>query len=160
MREYDRLVNHREEFRADREFLEDLTGAHVGEPVGKLLKYMRWEVARLHKDVNGNESFPVRSLKVSGNAAFSFVLKDHQALVPKVPGGPMNIVVQDLTVNRWLDGNCRNVFPYDPAVTDIEEWKAAHNGSTGAVTVADFLRRYLPSYAPEVVSVTFVDKYL
>ena len=143
MKEYDRLVNSKEEFRADREFLEDLMGQHAGKPVGKLLKYMRWEVARLHPNESFRSPFPFQTLKILGDRSFSFERKDNS------------------TSFHWLDKDCHYVFPFDPETTDIKKWKKTHRGII-VETVWSFFEHgwYMPSNASSIVSIDYVDRIM
>ena len=136
---YDQQMMQTPEYRHFVEIMEPLAAQNAGKPVGKLLKYLRWEAGRLY-----TTNFSSSAFKILNDAAFSCIVWDE---------------VQE----RWLDAECHNVFVFDPVITDVEAWIAANRHGIGTPRykweVGDFVCSFM-RYSHPFVSIDFVDQKL
>lgn len=121
MRIYDRMVL-QQKYRDDLVYLEDLMKQSAGKPVGKLMKYLRWNL--------GNYWFwseiLIQSFKILDDTTFSFIKQGYRH-----PG----ITV----VKRWLDEECHHVYG-DDASGKTETWdiRQFYNDDLGIFPVLSF----------------------
>ena len=136
---YDQQMMQTPEYRHFVEIMEPLAAQNAGKPVGKLLKYLRWEAGRLY-----TTNFSSSAFKILNDAAFSCIVWDE---------------VQE----RWLDAECHNVFVFDPVITDVEAWIAANRHGIGTPRykweVGDFVCSFM-RYSHPFVSIDFVEQKL
>ena len=113
---YDGLMQQKNEnYRKNVEILDTLAAQHKGTPVGKMMKFLRWNAGRFsHLESRGYYEFSIPTIKVLGETAFSFVVKD-------VPQGFLTGTYKDEVEERWLDADCQNVYVADPVTTDFDE---------------------------------------
>lgn len=96
VRHYDALMcQHNDGYRNIVETYGALAEQYVGTPVGKLMKYLRWNASRL--DWTRRHSF-----KALQDNKFSYVLQGWRGTKE---------------VEKWLDADCHNVYDADPATT-------------------------------------------
>ena len=137
---YDQQMMQTPEYRHFVEIMEPLAAQNAGKPVGKLLKYLRWEAGRLY-----TTNFSSSAFKILNDAAFSCIVWDE---------------VQE----RWLDAECHNVFVFDPVITDVEAWIAANRHGIGTPRykweVGDFVCSFMSSNSNLFISIDFVDQKL
>lgn len=151
MRQYDRLVLQSEKFDGDRRFLNELAEKFAGKPVGKLMKHMRWSLCGY------KYAIPVQTINIISDNSFSFMVKDQPRYVTN--NGQRSVVIEDQTVHRWIDAECRTIYAYDPQKTDAESM----NGNQilrkrTSWTIYEFIKDYLGSNA--VLSTDFIEEKL
>ena len=156
---YDGLMQEKNgEYRKNVEYLESLAAQHKGTPVGKMMKFLRWNAGRLiNPKSKGYSNFSISTIKVAGETAFSFVVKD----VPQglsVVNGQLTGTYQDEVKERWLDADCQNVYVADPVTTDFDEWVKNHR--PWSWSVQDFLSSYSPSDSKPSLSIDFIEQKL
>ena len=141
---YDQQMMQKPEYRHFVEVMEPLAVQNAGKPVGKLLKYMRWEAGRLYKTHYSTFA------KITSDTGFCFFVRD------EVREG-------------WVDAECRNVFVFDPVTidavtTDVDAWIAANLHGTGTprykLKVEDFVRSFMSRNSNLFLSIDFVDQKL
>ena len=156
---YDGLMQEKNgEYRKNVEYLESLAAQHKGTPVGKMMKFLRWNAGRLiNPKSKGYSNFSISTIKVAGETAFSFVVKD----VPQglsVVNGQLTGTYQDEVKERWLDADCQNVYVADPVTTDFDEWVKNHR--PWSWSVQDFLSSYSPRDSKPSLSIDFIEQKL
>ena len=133
MHQYDLLVLQSEKLDGDREYLDEMAKEFAGKPVGKLMKYMRWSL-------RGYEyAIPVLSLKIISENSFSFALKDKPRYA--TVNGQRSVVFEDKTVQRWIDGEGRTIYAYDPQGPDAEIMQSLRKRTSW--TIQEFVNHYL-----------------
>lgn len=150
---YDGLMQQKNEnYRKNVEILDTLAAQHKGTPVGKMMKFLRWNAGRFsHLESRGYYEFSIPTIKVLGETAFSFVVKD-------VPQGFLTGTYKDEVEERWLDADCQNVYVADPVTTDFDEWVKNHR--RWSWSVQDFLSGYSPRDSKPSLSIDFIEKKL
>ena len=156
---YDGLMQEKNgEYRKNVEYLESLAAQHKGTPVGKMMKFLRWNAGRfINPKSKGYSNFSISTIKVAGETAFSFVEKD----VPQglsVVNGQLTGTYQDEVKERWLDADCQNVYVADPVTTDFDEWVKNHR--PWSWSVQDFLSSYSPRDSKPSLSIDFIEQKL
>ena len=156
---YDGLMQEKNgEYRKNVEYLESLAAQHKGTPVGKMMKFLRWNAGRfINPKSKGYSNFSISTIKVAGETAFSFVVKD----VPQglsVVNGQLTGTYQDEVKERWLDADCQNVYVADPVTTDFDEWVKNHR--PWSWSVQDFLSSYSPRDSKPSLSIDFIEQKL
>ena len=138
---YDQQMQQNEKYHAAVEQLEALAQQYAGKPVGKMMKYLRWEAGRL---VNGGYRIPlIPTIKVVSDNAFSF-------LEEKRFGG----IVSQEEVMGWVDADCQNVYASDPSAPDPEGKRLP------SWTVQEFIRQY-GLFDPEpILAIDFIEQKL
>jgi len=110
--------------------------------VGKLMKYLRWEVGRLL-----GRRFLIPTIKVIDDTAFSFVEKIRKLFINN------NWIYEDVVQQRWLDAECHKVYVDNPVTTDadarIKSW-----------TIHHFIREYMSGDGYPFLSVDFINHKL
>ena len=160
---YDGLMQQKNEnYRENVEFLDSLAAQHKGTPVGKMMKFLRWNAGRfINPKSKGYSDFSISTIKVVGETAFSFVVKD----VPQglsVVNGQLTGTYQDEVRERWLDADCQNVFVADPVTTDYDEWVKTHRKGMfvdiWSWSVQKFLSGYSPQDSKPSLSIDFIEQ--
>ena len=137
---YDQQMQQNEKYHATVEQLEALAQQYAGKPVGKMMKYLRWEAGRLL-----NSGFLTPTIKVVSDNAFSYVEEKR-----KYFNGQL---IQE-EVTRWVDADCHHVYAYDPAVSTAEDWRLPTR------TVQEFIRQY-GHYDPKpILAIDFIEQKL
>lgn len=138
---YDQQMQQNEKYHAAVEQLEALAQQYAGKPVGKMMKYLRWEAGRL---VNGGYRIPlIPTIKVVSDNAFSF-------LEEKRFGG----IVSQEEVMGWVDADCHNVYARDPVATSVEGKRLPSR------TVQEFIRQYGHSDPEPILAIDFIEQKL
>ncbi len=138
---YDQQMQQNEKYHAAVEQLEALAQQYAGKPVGKMMKYLRWEAGRL---VNGGYRIPlIPTIKVVSDNAFSF-------LEEKRFGG----IVSQEEVMGWVDADCHNVYASDPSAPDPEGKRLPSR------TVQEFIRQYGHSDPEPILAIDFIEQKL
>jgi len=162
---YDRLMQQKNEnYRKNVEILDSLAAQHKGTPVSKMMKFLRWNAGRfINPKSKGYSDFSISTIKVVGETAFSFVVKD----VPQglsVVNGQLTGTYQDEVRERWLDADCQNVYVADPVTTDYDEWVKNHRKGMfvdrWSWSVQDFLSGYSPRDSKPSLSIDFIEQQL
>jgi len=123
---YDGLMQQKnEKYCKNVEFLDSLAALHKGTPVGKMMKFLRWNAGRFSNSESKSYEFSIPTIKVLGETYFSFVIKD----VPQgfnVVNGQLTGTYQDEVEERWLDADCHTLYVADPNTTDFDELVKTH----------------------------------
>ena len=140
---YDQQMQQNEKYHAAVEQLEALAQQYAGKPVGKMMKYLRWEAGRL---INSGYLIPlIPTIKVVSDTAFSYVEEKR-----KYFNGP---IIQE-EVTRWVDADCHHVYAYDPVAPTAEDWRLPTR------TVQEFIRQY-GHYDPKpILAIDFIEQKL
>ena len=160
---YDRLMQQKHEnYRRNVELLDTLATQHAGTPVGKMMKYLRWNAGRFVIPGEYTE-FSIPTLKVLGDNSFSFVEKKYLQGISKV-NGQQPRASQDEVRERWLDADCQTVYVADPVTTDFDEWVITHRRGIFVKrfswSVKDFLNIYSTSGSDTFLSIDFINQNL
>ena len=152
---YDEQMMQNPAYRQFVEIIEPLAIQNAGKPVGKLLKYLRWEAGRLYTTNISPSSFKIKS-----DSAFSYEEKGAKKMV--FSNGRYTLV-NDEYQERWLDAECRQVFLFDPVTTDVETWIAANRHERmGTPTfkwkVGNFVRSFMPRDSKPFLSIDFINQ--
>ena len=143
LRIYDQQMQANEKYHAAVEQLEALTKKYAGKPVGKMMKYLRWEAGRLIN--SGYLKLLIPTIKVVSNNAFSYVEEKR-----KYFNGP---IIQE-EVTRWVDADSHHVYAYDPVTPTTEDWRLPTR------TVQEFIRQY-GHYDPKpILAIDFIEQKL
>jgi len=149
---YDRLMQQKNEnYRKNVEILDSLAAQHKGTPVGKMMKFLRWNAGRFFNSESKGYEFSIPTIKVLGETSFSFVVKD-------VPQDFLTGTYQDEIRERWLDADCQNVYVADPVTTDFDEWERNHR--LWSWSVQDFLESCSPQDSKPSLSIDFIEQQL
>lgn len=162
---YDGLMQQKNKnYRENVEFLDTLAAQHKGTPVGKMMKFLRWNAGRfINPKPKGNLYFSIPTIKVLGETSFSFVVKD----VPQgysVVNGQLTGTYQDEVRERWLDADCHTIYAADPNTTDLDEWEKTHRKGMfvdrWSWSVQEFLSGYSPRDSKPSLSIDFIEQKL
>jgi hypothetical protein len=159
MRLYDGLMLQKNEiYRKNVEYLDSLAAQHKGTPVSKMMKFLRWNAGRfINPKSKGYSDFSISTIKVVGETAFSFVVKD----VPQglsVVNGQLTGTYKDEVRERWLDADCHTIYAADPNTTDFDEWVKTHR--RWSWSVQEFLSGYSPQDSKPSLSIDFIEQQL
>lgn len=113
---YDRMVL-QQKYHDDLVHLEDLMKESAGKPVGKLMKYLRWNLSRFASW----SSISPQSFKILGDTAFSYIVKDFDFKRTSNGPHPFVAVEKDRVVERWIDAECHHIYASDPCVKDASK---------------------------------------
>lgn len=162
---YDGLMQQKNENHCKNvELLDSLAAQHKGTPVGKMMKFLRWNAGRfINPKSKGYSDFSISTIKVVGETAFSFVAKD----VPQglsVVNGQLTGTYKDEVIERWLDADCHTIYAADPNTTDFDEWVKTHRKGMfvdiWSWSVQDFLKTYSPQDSKPSLSFDFIEQKL
>lgn len=118
---YDKLMcQQNEEYHAVVEHLGALATQHAGKPVGKLMKYLRWNTARLLRLLSYSKHLYPLTIAVTGDTAFSYTERKVKDFLTST--------YEDVFKEKWVDAECRYLYDADPETTDADEWIKAHSG--------------------------------
>ena len=153
-----------ENYRKNVEILDTLASQHKEMPVGKMMKFLRWNAGRfINPKPKGNLYFSISTIKVVGETSFSFVRKDVLQSYSMV-NGQLTVTYKDEVIERWLDADCQNVYVADPVTTDYDEWVKNHRkgmfADTWSWSVQDFLSSYSPRDSKPSLSIDFIEQKL
>ena len=139
---YDQQMQQNEKYHAAVGQLEALAQKYAGKPVGKMMKYLRWEAGRL---ISGYLKPLIPTIKVVSDNAFSYVEEKR-----KYFNGP---IIQE-EVTRWVDADSHHVYAYDPVTPTTEDWRLPTR------TVQEFIRQY-GHYDPKpILAIDFIEQKL
>ena len=117
---YDKLMCQQNEvFHAVVEHLGALATQHAGKPVGKLMKYLRWNTARLLRLLSYSKHLYPLTIAVTGDTAFSYTERKVKDFLTST--------YEDVFKEKWVDAECRYLYGADPETTDADEWIKAHS---------------------------------
>lgn len=158
------MLQKNENYRENVEFLDSLAAQHKGTPVSKMMKFLRWNAGRfINPKSKGYSDFSISTIKVVGETAFSFVVKD----VPQglsVVNGQLTGTYQDEVRERWLDADSHTIYAADPNTTDFDEWVKNHRKGilvdVWSWSVQDFLSGYSPRDSKPSLSIDFIEQKL
>ena len=162
---YDGLMQQKNEnYCKNVELLDSLAAQHKGTPVGKMMKFLRWNAGRfINPKSKGYSDFSISTIKVVGETAFSFVVKD----VPQglsVVNGQLAGTYKDEVRERWLDADCHTIYAADPNTTDFDEWVKTHRKGMfvdiWSWSVQDFLKTYSSQDSKPSLSFDFIEQKL
>ena len=162
---YDGLMQQKNEnYCKNVELLDSLAAQHKGTPVGKMMKFLRWNAGRfINPKSKGYSDFSISTIKVVGETAFSFVVKD----VPQglsVVNGQLTGTYKDEVRERWLDADCHTIYAADPNTTDFDEWVKTHRKGMfvdiWSWSVQDFLKTYSSQDSKPSLSFDFIEQKL
>jgi hypothetical protein len=140
------------------EFLDSLAAQHKGTPVGKMMKFLRWNAGRfINPKSKGYSDFSISTIKVVGETAFSFVVKDVPQSYSMV-NGQLTGTYKDEVKERWLDADCHTMYVADPNTTDFDEWVKTHR--RWSWSVQEFLSGYSPQDSKPSLSIDFIEQQL
>ena len=159
------MLQKNKNYRENVEFLDSLAAQHKGTPVGKMMKFLRWNAERFinHKPKACSDSdFSISTIKVVGETSFSFVVKNVLQGLSMVNGQLTRTYLtgtyQDEVRERWLDADCHTIYAADPVTTDYDEWVKNHR--PWSWSVQDFLSGYSPRDSKPSLSIDFIEQKL
>ncbi len=160
---FDGLMQQKNEnYRKNVEILDTLAAQHKGTPVGKMMKFLRWNTGRFINP-KGYSDFSISTIKVVGETAFSFVEKDVPQGLSMVTG-QLTGTYQDEVNERWLDADCHTMYAADPNTTDLDEWVKTHRKGIlvdrWSWSIQDFLSGYSPQDSKPSLSIDFIEQKL
>ena len=151
-----------ENYRKNVEILDSLAAQHKGTPVGKMMKFLRWNSGRFINPKDYSD-FSISTIKVVGETAFSFVEKDVPQGLSMV-NGQLTGTYQDEVRERWLDADCHTIYAADPNTTDLDEWEKTHRKGMfvdrWSWSIQDFLSGYSPRDSKPSLSIDFIEQKL
>jgi hypothetical protein len=164
MRFYDGLMQQKnEKYCKNVEFLDSLAAQHKGTPVGKMMKFLRWNAGRFSNSESKGYEFSIPTIKVLGETSFSFVRKDVLQSYSMV-NGQLTVTYKDEVIERWLDADCQNVYVADPVTTDYDEWEKTHRKGMfvdrWSWSVQNFLSDYSPRDSKPSLLIDFIEQKL
>jgi hypothetical protein len=139
---YDEQMMQNPAYRAAVEHLETLAKQYAGKPVGKLMKYLRWEVGRLL-----GRRFLIPTIKVIDDTAFSFVEKKRKDFKNN------NWIYEDVVQQRWLDTECQKVYFGNPVSTDADT-------RIKSLTIHHLISEYMSGDSYPFLSIDFIEQKL
>ncbi len=155
---YDGLMQQKnEKYCKNVEFLDSLAAQHKGTPVGKMMKFLRWNAGRFSNSESKGYEFSIPMIKVLGETAFSFVVKDVPQGLSMV-NGQLTVTYKDEVIERWLDADCHTMYVADPNTTDFDEWVKTHR--RWSWSIQDFLSGYSPQDSKPSLSIDFIEQKL
>ena len=150
---YDGLMQEKNgEYRKNVEFLDTLAAQHKGTPVGKMMKFLRWNTGRF------GSRLPISSIKVLGETSFSFLERT------TLMAGNQPLLHKEEVKERWIDTDCQNLYAADPVTTDFDKWVKIHGKGLfvdrWSWSVQDFLSGYSPRDSKPSLSIDFIEQKL
>jgi hypothetical protein len=137
---YDQQMQLNEKYHATADQLEALAQHYAGKPVGKMMKYLRWEAGRLL-----DSGLLTPTIKVVSDTAFSFVEEKRTYY---------NSPIRQEEVMLWVDADCHNVYASDPVATSVEGKRLPTR------TVQEFIRQYGHSDPEPILAIDFIEQKL
>ena len=150
---YDGLMQQKdEEYRKNVEYLDSLVAQYAGKPVGKMMKFLRWNAGRFGSRLS------VSSVKVLGETSFSFLERT------TLMAGNQPLLHEEEVKERWIDTDCQNLYAADPVTTDSDKWVKMHGRGLfvdrWSWSVQDFLSGYSPRDSKPSLSIDFIEQKL
>ena len=140
---YDQQMQLNEKYHAAVAYLEALAQEYAGKPVGKMMKYLRWEAGRLIN--SGYLKLLIPTIKVVSDNSFSYLEEKRKYF--------NNQITQEEVV-LWVDTDCHNVYASDPSAPDPEGKRLPSR------TVQEFIRQY-GLFDPEpILTIDFIEQKL
>ena len=133
------------------EFLDSLAAHHKGTPVGKMMKFLRWNAGRFGSRLS------VSSIKVLGETSFSFLE------LTTLMAGNQPLLHEEEVKERWIDTDCQNLYAADPVTTDFDKWVKTHGKGMRIPwkwPVQVFLRQYSTRESKPSLSIDFIEQQL
>jgi hypothetical protein len=132
------------------EFLDSLAAQHKGTPVGKMMKFLRWNAGRFGSRLS------VSSVKVLGETSFSFLERT------TLMAGNQPLLHEEEVKERWIDTDCQNLYAADPNTTDLDEWVITHRKGIlvdrWSWSIQEFLSDYSPRDSKPSLSIDFIEQ--
>ena len=149
---YDGLMQQKHEaYRKNVEFLDSLAAHHKGTPVGKMMKFLRWNAGRFGSRLS------VSSIKVLGETSFSFLERT------TLMAGYQPLLHEEEVKERWIDTDCQNLYAADPVTTDFDKWVKTHGKGMRIPwkwPVQVFLRQYSTRDSKPSLSIDYIHQNL
>ena len=149
---YDQLMQQKHEaYRKNVEFLDSLAAQHKGTPVGRMMKFLRWNAGRFGSRLS------VSSVKVLGETSFSFLERT------TLMAGNQPLLHKEEVKERWIDTDCQNLYAADPVTTDFDKWVKIHGKGMRIPwewPVQVFLRQYSTRDSKPSLSIDFIEQKL
>jgi len=140
---YDQQMQQNEKYHAAVAYLEALAQEYAGKPVGKMMKYLRWEAGRLIN--SGYLKLLIPTIKVVSDNSFSYLAEKRKYF--------NNQITQEEVV-LWVDTDCHIVYASDPVATSVEDkWLPSW-------TVQEFIRQYDHSDPEPILAIDFIEQKL
>ena len=153
---YDQQMMQNPEYRHFVETVEPLAVQNADKPIGKLMKYLRWDAGRLY-----TTHFSPSTIIIKSDTAFSYEEKESKKMV--LSDGQYTLV-KDEYQERWIDAECRHLFFFDPVTTDVEAWIAANRHGIGTPRykwkIGEFICSFISRYSNPFISFDFIDQKL
>ncbi len=138
---YDQQMQQNEKYHAAVAYLEALAQEYAGKPVGKMMKYLRWEAGRLIN--SGYLKLLIPTIKVVSDNSFSYLAEKRKYF---------NSQITQEEVVLWVDTDCHIVYASDPVATSVEELPSW--------TVQEFIRQYGHSDPEPILAIDFIEQKL
>jgi hypothetical protein len=149
---YDQLMQQKnEEYRKNVEYLDSLVAQYAGKPVGKMMKFLRWNAGRFGSRLS------ISSIKVLGETSFSFLERT------TLMAGNQSLLHKEEVKERWIDTDCQNLYAADPVTTDFDKWVKIHGKGMRIPwkwPVQVFLRQYSTRDSKPSLSFDFIEQKL
>ena len=149
---YDGLMLQKHEaYRKNVEYLDSLAAQHKGTPVGRMMKFLRWNAGRFGSRLS------VSSVKVLGETSFSFLERT------TLMAGNQPLLHEEEVKERWIDTDCQNLYAADPVTTDFDKWVKTHGKGMRIPwkwPVQVFLRQYSTRDSKPSLSIDFIEQKL
>ena len=149
---YDQLMQQKHEaYRKNVEYLDSLAAQHKGTPVGRMMKFLRWNAGRFGSRLS------VSSVKVLGETSFSFLERT------TLMAGNQPLLHEEEVKERWIDTDCQNLYAADPVTTDYDKWVKTHGKGMRIPwkwPVQVFLRQYSTRDSKPSLSTDFIEQQL
>lgn len=140
---YDQQMQQKEAYLTAVEHLETLAQEYAGKPVGKMMKYLRWEAGRLIN--SGYLKLLIPTIKVVSDNSFSYLAEKRKYF---------NSQITQEEVVLWVDTDCHIVYASDPVATSVEDKRLPSR------TVQEFIRQYGHSDPKPILAIDFIEQKL
>jgi len=140
---YDQQMQQKEAYLTAVEHLETLAQEYAGKPVGKMMKYLRWEAGRLIN--SGYLKLLIPTIKVVRDNSFSYLAEKRKYF---------NSQITQEEVVLWVDTDCHIVYASDPVATSVEDKRLPSR------TVQEFIRQFGHSDPKPILAIDFIEQKL
>ena len=140
---YDQQMQQKEAYLTAVEHLEALAQEYAGKPVGKMMKYLRWEAGRLIN--SGYLKLLIPTIKVVSDNSFSYLAEKRKYF---------NSQITQEEVVLWVDTDCHIVYASDPVATSVEDKRLP------SWTVQEFIRQFGHSDPKPILAIDFIEQKL
>ena len=140
---YDQQMQQKEAYLTAVEHLEALAQEYAGKPVGKMMKYLRWEAGRLIN--SGYLKLLIPTIKVVSDNSFSYLAEKRKYF---------NSQITQEEVVLWVDTDCHIVYASDPVATSVEDKRLPSR------TVQEFIRQFGHSDPKPILAIDFIEQKL